>query len=153
GQYFAQCEARSAQSTSTISSPQFHFLNIHGPLQPNSSISFLEGLAMLLSRIFDTKRFLIPGLLLLGGLIGFTRAVEASPMMIEIDATPTSGGATIPYYLDYSDGPYTTQVNGNSTWWGEEDVSPQVHVKWHLDVDLDPGISGPITITNNFGVP
>lgn len=108
---------------------------------------------MLLQRTFDAKRFLIPGLLLLGGLIRFARPIEASPMTLEIDATPDSGGAAIPYYLDYSDGSYTTQANGNVTWWGDEDVSPQLHVKWHLDVDLDPGISGPITITNNFGVP
>lgn len=108
---------------------------------------------MLLPRISAAKRFSALGLLLFGSLLCFTRATEASPMVIEIDATPASGGATIPYTLDYSDGNYTTQANGNSTWWGEEDVSPQLHVKWHLDVDLDPGISGPITITNNFGVP
>jgi hypothetical protein len=108
---------------------------------------------MLLPRISAAKRLLTLGLLLFGSLLCFARAIEASPMTLEIDAVPAGGSDAIPYYLDYSDGNYTTQANGNSTWWGEEDVSPQVHVKWHLDVDLDPGISGPITITNNFGVP
>lgn len=103
-------------------------------------------------RILDAKRFFVLSMIGFACTAGLVRGAAGS-MMLEIDAAPDNGTGATPYYLDYSDGNYSVKSDSVVTWWGEEDVTPQIHVKWHLDVDSDPGITGPIQITNNFGVP
>ncbi len=92
----------------------------------------------------------IVAVLLSIGIVSVCAPVAATTF--QITATPQDG-APVQYMLDTSYGTYAKQSDGTYKWdCLYTPPSNKFTLEMHLVLDPDPGISGPVTITNNFGV-
>jgi hypothetical protein len=79
---------------------------------------------------------------------------SASAVVLKIGVTP-SEGAYQEWTLDSNNGygTYTPLGDGRLTWDGAWSSENKMKVDWDVLLDPDPGISGPVIVTNNFAVP
>jgi hypothetical protein len=84
----------------------------------------------------------------------YLAATSASAVVLKIQATPTDGSLQ-EWTLDSNGGYgiYTPLPDGRLTWSGTWSSENKMRVDWNVLLDPDPGISGPVIVTNNFAVP
>lgn len=81
-------------------------------------------------------------------------AASASAVVLKIQVTP-SEGTVQEWTLDSNNGygTYTPLDDGRLAWSGAWASTNKLAVDWNVLLDPDPGISGPVIVTNNFAVP
>src|SRR5262245_49685773 len=102
----------------------------------------------------QTRLWIRQACILLATVSCYFAAASASAVVLKIGATPSEGSYqewTLDSTQGYGD--YTPLPDGRLTWSGTWSSENRMRVDWNVLLDPDPGISGPVIVTNNFGVP